>query len=101
LLWSILAAKFPPLDHVSQIGSYRKYEYIYDIKEDEFPVQINNIKNTKKRNNLKINVFGLLGSRNKITDYSLEPLFISGTKEEEEEPRAWNHLIYYTLTNIM
>jgi hypothetical protein len=67
-LWSILAALYLPKDHVSQVGSYRKYEH--KIKIDSFPVHINYIKKIERDNriynprtgkfdNISINVFSL------------------------------------------
>jgi hypothetical protein len=67
-LWSILAALYPPKDHVSQVGYYRKYEN--KIKIYSYPVHINDVKKierdnrsinlrTGKFNNLSINAFSL------------------------------------------
>jgi hypothetical protein len=90
LLWSILAALHPPKEHVSQVGSYRKYEN--EIKIDSFPVHINYIKQierdnriynplTEKFDNLSINVFSLEIKKSleeiKIENCELEPLYLS------------------------
>jgi hypothetical protein len=91
LLWSILAAKFPPKSNVSHISSYKQYEIKYEI--DEFPVHVNDIKKIERKINLAINVFGFEVVGNLITDYTLEPLYISDATKPQ--------LIFYILTSIM
>ena len=75
-LWSLLAALHPPVnDSVSRVSSYKKHESV--IKIDKYPVQITDIPKIEMDNNLRINVFEASGNGAKITDYSLEPLYVS------------------------
>jgi hypothetical protein len=81
-------------NHVSQVGSYRKYEN--EIKIDSFPVHINDVKKIERsNNNISINVFSLEINKSLEENCELEPLYLSKNCENAINILYYeNHYLY-------
>jgi hypothetical protein len=85
-LYSILCHLIKPKHHAERVSHYTEHMTSLLWKEEEMPMEINKIRFFEKRNNLRINVYGL---ENK----GVVPLFVSQNREITEYPLI--QLFYY------
>ncbi len=86
-LWSILAKLHPAESDKCEVRSYRRYENELNLSRITFPVKLNDIPKFEVDNNLKINVFELVGT-------NLNPLYI-GSNDDETSLQRVIDLLYY------
>ena len=87
-LYSILCALDTPKTHTDRVTNYVNRLGELKWKTEEMPMEINKIMYFEKRNNLRINVFGLEGNNNQVV-----PLYNTCQRTQQEYPLI--NLLYY------
>lgn len=88
-LYCVLCALKTPNSHPERVSNYKDRMTELKYKEEDMPICINKIIYFEKRNNLRINLYGLADDKQK----SIIPLYVSSNREQTEYPLV--HLFYY------
>lgn len=87
-LYSVLCGLDTPKKNADRVSNYSKRLNELKWNKDEMPMDIHKVMYFEKRNNIRINIFGLEGKLNQVI-----PLYTSCQKTKNELPLI--HLLYY------